>query len=159
MTQRRSKYLIKQISIEVIAFSFIVLFAYAAMNKSLDFKTFQIQMGQSPLLLGLQAIVPWFVIISEACVTIMLAIAKTRLLGLYGSLSLMTMFSGYIIAILNFSDFVPCSCGGILEKLGWTEHLTFNIAIMVLAIVGIFLETDRVIGSYHPNAYESSSPS
>jgi hypothetical protein len=71
----------------------------------------------------------------------------------------MTMFSGYIIAILNFSDYVPCSCGGILEKLGWTEHLAFNIAFMVLAVVGIFLETDRVKDVNHSNAYRSSSPS
>src|SRR5690606_23761035 len=47
----------------------------------------------------------------------------------------MTAFTVYIYLILNYSPFVPCSCGGILEKMGWTEHLWFNIIITLLAIV------------------------
>jgi hypothetical protein len=50
----------------------------------------------------------------------------------------MTMFTAYIVAILKFSDFVPCSCGGVLEHLGWPEHLILNIAFTVLALIGIF---------------------
>src|SRR5690606_10893575 len=50
----------------------------------------------------------------------------------------MVAFTVYIYLILNYSDFVPCSCGGILEKLGWTEHLIFNAAAVLLSIVGIW---------------------
>lgn len=50
------------------------------------------------------------------------------------------MFTAYIVIILHFSYFVPCSCGGILEKLGWTEHLIFNVVFVLLAIVAILLQ-------------------
>lgn len=55
----------------------------------------------------------------------------------------MAMFTTYIFIILNFSTFVPCSCGGILEKMGWTEHLIFNISFLLLAVLGIFLSTEK----------------
>src|SRR5690606_12191987 len=42
-----------------------------------------------------------------------------------------------------YSDFIPCSCGGVLEKMGWTEHLVFNISFIVLAFVGILLFVKR----------------
>src|SRR5690606_7657944 len=49
------------------------------------------------------------------------------------------MFTAYIVIILNFTEFIPCSCGGVLEDLGWTEHLIFNIVFILLAAVGILL--------------------
>jgi hypothetical protein len=64
---------------------------------------------------------------------------KDRLIALYGSLYLMIGFSVYIYLILNYSDFIPCSCGGILEKLGWTEHLIFNISCVILLLISIYL--------------------
>jgi hypothetical protein len=49
------------------------------------------------------------------------------------------MFTFYIVIILNFSSFIPCSCGGILEKLGWREHLIFNIFFLFLALAAAVL--------------------
>jgi len=53
----------------------------------------------------------------------------------------MLMFTSYIIVILNYSSFVPCSCGGILEKIGWKEHLIFNIVFTILAATACFIVT------------------
>jgi hypothetical protein len=53
------------------------------------------------------------------------------------------MFTTYIIIILNFTSFTPCSCGGVLEDLGWTEHLIFNIAFIVLSAVALFFYTSH----------------
>ena len=55
------------------------------------------------------------------------------------SFALMVMFTTYIIIILNFSDFIPCSCGGVLEDLSWSEHIVFNLFFIVLAILGILI--------------------
>ena len=49
----------------------------------------------------------------------------------------LSAFTVYIYLILNYSDFVPCSCGGILEKLGWTEHLIFNGICVIMGVVAI----------------------
>ena len=91
----------------------ILLFTYAAVSKVLDFPNFQIQLGQSPLLSAFADWVAVAVPLVEFIIVLLLLTNKYRLLGLYGSFALMTMFTAYIVIILNFSSFTPCSCGGI----------------------------------------------
>jgi uncharacterized membrane protein YphA (DoxX/SURF4 family) len=94
------------------------------------------------MLTGLGNIIPWLVIAAEGLVSFLLLLPGTfRLVGFYGAFCLMTMFTVYVFSILNFSNYVPCSCGGVLEKLGWEEHLVFNFAFVILAAAGIWLQT------------------
>lgn len=130
----------RKIILEVICFLFVLLFLYAAFTKLLDYQKFTVQVGQSPLLTGFGGTIPWLVISIEILVAGLLMFPRTRLVALFASFSLMTMFTAYIVAILNFSPYVPCSCGGVLEKLGWVEHLIFNGAFMVVALIGIFID-------------------
>ncbi|MFP3591321.1 DoxX family protein [Chryseobacterium sp. SIMBA_038] len=123
---------------------FILLFIYAGVSKLLDFENFQIQIAQSPLLSAYAGFVSYAVIIVEFIFAVCLIIPKLRLAGFYGSLGLMVSFTVYIYFILNFSDFIPCSCGGILEKMGWTEHLVFNTACVIIAVISItIVEKDK----------------
>ena len=119
----------------------ILLFSYAAASKLLDFQNFQVQLGQSPLLSVFAVIVSVAVLMVEFILVLMLMFPRFRLIGLYGSFTLMTMFSAYIVIVLNFSSFTPCSCGGILEKMSWTEHLIFNIAFVVISAIAIILNS------------------
>ncbi|MGX9986856.1 DoxX family protein [Soonwooa purpurea] len=122
-----------------ISYFFVLLFCYAGISKILDFENFQVQIAQSPLLSAYAGFISYATIISEMMIVALLIIPKTRLIGLYASLGIMSAFSIYIYLILNYSDFVPCSCGGILEKMGWTEHLLFNTACVILAICAIVI--------------------
>lgn len=124
---------------DIAAYFFIFLFCYAAISKLTDFENFQVQIAQSPLLTAFAGFTSYVVIIVELIIVFLLLIPRLRLIGLYASLGLMTAFTIYIYLILNYSDFVPCSCGGILEKMGWTEHLLFNIACVLMAGVSIWL--------------------
>jgi hypothetical protein len=45
----------------------------------------------------------------------------------------------YIYLILEYSEFVPCSCGGILENMGWKSHLIFNGICVIIAGFAIVL--------------------
>ena len=126
--------------VEFTSYFFILLFCYAAISKILDFENFQIQIGQSPLLSAFAGFISYTVIIIELTIVIALVFTKSRLRGLYWSSALMSGFTVYIFLILNFSDFVPCSCGGILEKLGWTEHLIFNIGCVILGLVSVWIK-------------------
>jgi uncharacterized membrane protein YphA (DoxX/SURF4 family) len=137
----------KRITLEIISFLFVLLFMYAALNKIFDYEKFAVQIGQSPLLTGFGDSLPWLVITIEIMTSICFVIPRFRLIGLLSAFSLMTMFSIYIIAILNFSDYVPCSCGGVLEKLGWTEHLIFNLGFVVLSLIGIVLHTKEELSA------------
>jgi uncharacterized membrane protein YphA (DoxX/SURF4 family) len=122
-----------------ISLFFILLFSYAGGSKILDFENFQIQITQSPLLSAYAGFVSYATIITELVIVLLLVTPKFRLAGLYASLGIMSAFTIYIYLILNYSDFIPCSCGGILEKLGWTEHLIFNVICVILAILSILI--------------------
>ncbi|WP_313578065.1 DoxX family protein [Chishuiella sp.] len=124
----------------LICYLFIVLFVYAAFSKLIDFENFQIQLAQSPLLSAYAGFVSYAVIITELIIAFLLCQKRTQQIGLFASYGLMLAFTVYIYIILNYSDFIPCSCGGILEKLGWTEHLIFNLFFIVLAVIAILFD-------------------
>lgn len=125
--------------IQIVSYLYILLFVYASVSKLLDFENFRIQLAQSPLLSAYAGFIAPAVITTELLLVLLLFFRTTRLLGLYGSFFIMVAFTIYIYLILNYSDFIPCSCGGILEDLGWTEHLVFNIVFVLLAMVAIVL--------------------
>jgi len=116
---------------------FIVLFVYAALTKFFDFEKFRLTIGQSPMLTSFADIISLSVPLTELLMVVALTLPKTRLIGLYAALTLMTAFTTYIIVVSRFSDEVPCSCGGILENLSWTQHLIFNGVFIILAVVAI----------------------
>jgi uncharacterized membrane protein YphA (DoxX/SURF4 family) len=123
---------------ELIPGLFILLFVYAATSKLLDFQTFSVQLGQSPLLTAFAEWVAWIIPIIELLIAVLLVMPRFRLVALYGSFGLMVMFTTYIIAIIKFSDYIPCSCGGVLQNLSWNQHLVFNIGFVLIALIGIF---------------------
>jgi hypothetical protein len=129
----------KTLFVEIISVLFIILFVYAAASKLIDYQKFRVQLGQSPMLTSYAGIVAWLVPLAEVVIALLLAGWRFRILGLYASFSLMVMFTTYIFLITRFSEFVPCSCGGILEKLSWNQHFVFNIIFVTLAATGVYL--------------------
>jgi uncharacterized membrane protein YphA (DoxX/SURF4 family) len=144
---------IQSLSLEFICLLYILLFVYAAVSKLLDFENFQVQLGQSPLLSAFAGLIAWLIPIIELILALLLFFPKWRLIALFAAFSLMVMFTAYIYIILNYSSFVPCSCGGILEKLSWTEHLIFNAVFLMLAAAGILIQA-----SGDPKAHRNSKP-
>lgn len=132
----------RKVVLEIICFLFVILFTYAAANKLIDYQKFTVQIGLSPLLTGFSGFIPWMVISIEFIISFFLLLPHFRLGALLASFGLMTMFTAYIVAILKYSSFVPCSCGGVLEKIGWTEHLIFNACFVVLSLVGIIIQAN-----------------
>lgn len=129
--------------IETICLLYVLLFVYAATSKLLDFHHFKIELGQSPLL---SAFAEWAAVLvpaAEYIACLLLIIPRFRLIGLFFAYGLMVMFTAYIFIILNYTSFVPCSCGGVLEKLDWKSHMIFNLVFVCLAILGILLHVRR----------------
>lgn len=135
--------LVKEYFVTAVCVLVAFLFVYAAISKVLDFENFQVQLAQSPLLSAYANYLSFAVVIIELTLALYLCLPTYQKLALYCSLGLMSAFTIYIFLILNYSDFVPCSCGGILEKLGWTEHLIFNIAFVLLISVAIFYKEKK----------------
>ncbi|MFH6963718.1 MauE/DoxX family redox-associated membrane protein [Flavobacterium plurextorum] len=130
---------IKNAILEIICLLYVILFVYAALSKLLNFENFRVQLGQSPLLSAFAGSIAWIVPTLELLIAVLIVFKKCRLSGFFSAFSLMVMFTTYIYIILNYSSFVPCSCGGILEKMGWKEHLFFNFVFIMLAAAGILI--------------------
>jgi hypothetical protein len=135
---------IKEATFKTVCLLHAFLFVYAAVNKLMDFKNFSVQLGQSPLLGALGPGLVWGVPLAELLIAVALCIPILQRAGLYAGFSMMVMFSTYIVMILNFSTYIPCSCGGILESLGWAEHLLFNLAFVTMAFVALFIRSKGV---------------
>lgn len=136
-------YRFKKIIVDVVCLLYILLFVYAAVSKILDFENFQVQLGQSPLLSASAILISYAIIGLELLVSIFLTIPMLKKTGLFLSFFLMLSFIAYITIILNNSSFIPCSCGGILEKMGWGEHLIFNYIFALLALLAILLQNRK----------------
>src|SRR5450432_1585243 len=127
----------KSVITEIIAALFILLFIYAAASKLLDYQKFKVQLGQSPLLTIFATQIAWTIPLIEIFISLLLSFKKTKIIGLFASFYIMVLFTMYIIIITRFSDYIPCSCGGILQHMTWNQHLFFNIIFIVLAATAI----------------------
>lgn len=134
--------MIRKVSLEIITALLVVLFLYAALSKLFDYERFYIQVNQSPLLTGLTWI-PWLTIGVELLACILLIVPRLRVVGYFLSLGLMSAFTVYIVAVLKYSPFIPCSCGGILEDMDWNQHLLFNVSFVVVATIAIWLYVEE----------------
>lgn len=131
----------KRSLVDIICYLFVLLFLYAATSKLVEYDKFQLQISKSPIITDFAHILVWMVPALEIIISITLLIERIRMLGLFAAFALMCLFTAYIYAILNFSDSIPCSCGGVLQKLTWDQHLIFNIVFVMLGITGILLQT------------------
>jgi len=127
--------------LDIILVLFAVLFVYAAVSKLITYDEFKAQIGKSPLIMNHGWWISWLIPGVEISIGIMLFIPRFQVLALYGSFTLMFVFTIYIGFMLAFTPNLPCSCGGILSSMGWKEHLVFNLIFTLLAIVGIILSS------------------
>lgn len=125
--------------VDVISGLFVLLFVYAALSKVQDFEKFKVELGKSPVLNTFSSHIAIIVPSVELLVAVLLVIKKSQYVALYISFTLMVIFSTYIVVILKFSSYIPCSCGGVLENMTWVQHLFFNIGFVMLGTIAILI--------------------
>ncbi|WP_397311154.1 MauE/DoxX family redox-associated membrane protein [Parachryseolinea silvisoli] len=128
---------------ESIAIALAMLFIYAATSKLMDYSTFKAQLGGSPFIMHHHETLAWLVPGSEILISILLLIPRTIVVGLYLSFTIMLSFTVYIALMLTLSPYVPCSCGGILSNMGWSEHLVFNAAFTTVAAMAVIKKENQ----------------
>jgi len=129
--------------IETITILFMALFGLTAIDKLTHFTRFHTELGKSPFLMPYQDAVAWGTPIVELVVTALLGFRRSRQLGFYLSVFLMSLFSGYIYLLLQYSYYTPCLCSAALESLNWEQHLVFNFVFLGLAILGVVLNKSQ----------------
>lgn len=135
---------LRLIVLNIISGLFILLFTYAAVSKLADYQKFQVELGKSPMLTSFAGIVAWLVPAIEILISISLLFSRWQLRAMYASYTMMVLFTSYLITTLQFSDYVPCTCGGVLQDLTWQTHIVFNCGFIVLSIVGVLIHKQDI---------------
>jgi len=127
---------------EFIRYAFIILLFYAAVTKLIEYPQFYNDLLNSPVFGNRQVavIVSWIVPLVELIIAGLLITSSYRKLGLYLASGIILIFTIYIIWVLEFSENIPCSCGGVINNLSWQEHLIFNGCFLLLGLLGIYLQ-------------------
>ena len=134
----------------------IFLFVYTSVNKLLSLNIFKQSMMTAHIPEGLASIISVTVPVSELLLALLLLINHTKNIGLYGSLSIMLVFTGYIIYMKLFLPKIPCSCGGIIQKLTWNQHLLLNIIFIFLIYYVVRIEKRRAKQNHYFNKQVTS---
>ena len=131
----------RKIIIEIISSLLILLFLYASVSKWLAFKLFIDEMNNQPFPNWITPWIVWIIPFLEVIIAAALIFEKTRLPALYTSLFLMLVFTIYAAAVLLHAfKYIPCSCGGVIRKLTWPQHLFFNLFFVGISLAGIILK-------------------
>lgn len=142
--------------VEIIAALFILLFVYTGINKIITIDTLKYVLKDYPLIGNFNSLVAWGLPIVELMVAGLLLIPASRKIGLYSSLFLMIGFTSYLVYMLTFTTLRPCTCGGMLQKLSWSQHLIFNILFIILGILGIKLHKRQPTLSSNNNSFKTA---
>ncbi len=129
----------KALITDIISAVFILLFVYTATTKLIEHNNFKAVLDASPIVSEKANIFSWLLPISELFTALLLFIPSFRKWGFASSLALMLIFTGYITYMISFAKNLPCSCGGVISLMTWSEHLIFNIFFTALAVIALRL--------------------
>ena len=125
----------------IIASLFIMVLSRAAVLKILDFKNFQLQLAQSPLLTATSDIISYVIIGTIILVVVLLCFYRTRSMGFIGSSLLMAVFATYIGYVLLVIENPPCTCIGLFEKSSWKENLIYTTIFLGISFGTYLFQT------------------
>lgn len=134
----------RKVVIEIIAALLVLLFLYASISKLLGFSLFVDEMNNQPFP---NWMTPYLVVLipgSEILIALALLFDRSRTIGFYASFILLFLFTLYAaLVLMNVFAYVPCTCGGMIKKLNWSQHLLFTASFLILSIIAIALHRKR----------------
>ncbi|MEP7375286.1 MAG: MauE/DoxX family redox-associated membrane protein [Chitinophagaceae bacterium] len=140
-----SKLTIRSIFVEITAALLVLLFLYTAIMKLKDHGVFIRSLQDNPALLSFAIILSWLVPIIEIIIAVFLFLPITRRFGLLTSSILLSFFTCYIGYMILTSPKLPCTCGGIIEKMNWQQHFWFNTFFIITSLISWFLYPKRFV--------------
>src|ERR1700754_5029383 len=97
----------KNLITEIICSLLIILFIYSSLSKLSAYDRFAVQLSKSPFITSYYQLIVWIMPAVEIVIACLLALKRTRLAGLYASFFLMSLFTAYLVIMLNFSYYIP----------------------------------------------------
>jgi len=143
----------KDLILEFTVYLLVALFLLTAVSKLMDLDKFTWQINNQVLDNRFTPYLVYGLPAAELLLAILLPWPKTRLIALYGSALMMTVFTVYIgLVTFKVFDRVPCGCATAFEHLTWPQHLIMNATITLLSFVAIYIETNRKINTNRKTA-------
>ncbi len=130
----------KNTVIAAICFLLIMLFVYAGISKLANPGSFRFQLSNMDLINRMAGFLSLALPLAEILAALMLVVPQLRMYGLYTCFILLFVFTLYLAGMVTFKTSLPCSCGGIISKLSWKQHILFNGFFLLLAAAGIKLQ-------------------
>lgn len=127
----------------------MLLFGYTAFSKLLEYDKFifQMRLAPAPLMAWAAPVLAWLLPMVEFLIVGMLIVGlyseRYRFVGFYASFFLLLIFQVYIFIMLFSGSKLPCTCGGIISKMSWTQHLWYNGAFMLVAVLPVIMHYKR----------------
>jgi methylamine utilization protein MauE len=121
---------------EIISVLFIFIFVYTGISKLTTIIAFR----NTILLTSAKdyaSLIAYAIPIAELITACLLFIHKTRNTGFIVSLVLMIVFTSHIGIMLLTAKDLPCTCGGVISKLSWKQHLWFNLFLISMLLWAI----------------------
>ena len=115
----------------------ILLFTYTALSKLSGYEKFVLLLHESPLIHKGADTIAWLLPVTELIVVLLLFFEHTRRIGLYASLLLLVLFTLYLLYMVLFVADLPCSCGGVLSRMSWQQHILFNLFFIIVNLIAI----------------------
>lgn len=116
----------------------VFLFTYTGISKLIDHSAFLSSLLQSTVIRNQASFISWFIPIFELLTVVLLLSNKYSKIGLLFSLLLLIIFTLYIAYMILFVPHLPCSCGGVLKELSWSNHILFNSFFILLIVISLF---------------------
>ena len=132
---------------EITSAILVLVLLYTAIMKLVAPGSFTSAMLHNPVIGPYAHILRWAIPLIEIFVVSMLMVPVWRRSGLLASTLLMAGFTVYIFFMLVTSSSLPCTCGGILQEMSWTQHLHFNSILTLLSLVSFFLYPNRSLAT------------
>lgn len=117
----------------------LFLFITSAINKIGEHERFMNGLSRVHFIGEYAWFISWAVPVAEIIISLFLVIPKTQRLGFYCFVTLIAVFTGYIVAMMLWAENLPCNCNLIIEKLSWEEHIWFNLGFIALSIFALWL--------------------
>ncbi len=133
----------KNLIIQIISGSTILLFVYTGLNKLEAIGDFEHVLNKSPILHRFSTFLAWVIPIVELCISLVLIFPKTRYIGFLSAFIIMLLFTLYVGYMIMFIPKLPCNCGGIMRALSWKQHLVFNAVFTVLIFVALIAQKKK----------------
>ncbi|HEX6916330.1 MAG TPA: MauE/DoxX family redox-associated membrane protein [Chitinophagaceae bacterium] len=115
----------------------VFVYTYTALSKLLHVKTNVSVLHELPLLNYFAPFLAFFIPLAELSLVILLLVPARNKQALYLSLGMLAVFTIYLITALIAGFHLPCTCGGVLEKLSWRQHVLFNLFLIAFNVVAI----------------------